>query len=246
MARAARWSARQRTSASERDDGPLITARLRCPNPDRCARAVACCRVVVHDDVDDPARVGAAGDSRDRDLERARIGRVHGDERIHTAADEKPLSLVDRIRPPPVAGQEVEIPGAEEVTVYPADDRGRLVDLGHHDANRQTPPPPERAREGVGPVSEADHSVQDAVLGALRDCVGGRRAIEDDRDRGRREGEIVSQPPEGDGPLGCPTTLRGLALGRHGAVSHRPAAAASLERSALTRDSGGCYKPAPS
>src|SRR6202795_1643229 len=106
----------------------------------------------------------------------------------------------------PVADHKIKIALLQQVVLDAGEHQRRIsfADLWHHHTNGKTPLRPQRARHEVRPVVQLTCRRPDALLGAQRDRLGGRRSINDEGHRSWRKPEIFGQKLQAHG-------LRGMA-----------------------------------
>jgi hypothetical protein len=153
-----------------------------------------------------------ARDGHHRHGQRLGKRRVERDDAFHRAIDQQLLVLVDEVVAVAVAGEEVEIARLQQV-ILDAAERQSHVPLAHvrdQHANRQAALPRQRPGERVRLIAELPGRGDDAVLGALRDGVGRRRLVEDQRDGRRRQVQLFGEKTQRDSRGSRPAIWRGV------------------------------------
>lgn len=159
---------------------------------------------MVENDVGNALDFVVAGDGDHRHREVEVPGSVNGDESVHGAFEEHARIFIDEIGTVAMTGDEVEIALLQEVVLDSAHDRGGVpvADFGDDDPNGEAALRAQGAGEEIGAVFEFAGSREDAVLGFLRNRVGDAGAVDDERDGGGREIEVLSEFLEAHGPAG--------------------------------------------
>ena len=153
-------------------------------------------QVMVENDVGDVfgRAVSGDGDHRHRHLNLVG-GRVEQQKAIHGALHQHARVLFNQFALPVVAGGEVEVVRCGQLLHHAAHDAGKvaLAQVGRQHAYAHGLALPQRAGKVVGPVVEALGGLDDPVAGLLGNGLGGRGVVQDQRNGGLRELQVLGK-----------------------------------------------------
>ena len=112
-------------------------------------------------------------------------GSVQEQKPVYRALDQHARVLFQQIGAPVVAGGEIEVLGKRQLFDHTAHDAGKVAfaEIGSQHANAEAAALAQRTRKVVRAVIEFYGGVQHALARFLRNRFGGRRIIQNQRDR---------------------------------------------------------------
>ena len=159
------------------------------------------CHMVIEDNVGYvfSFAVGRDCHHRNRDFDVARRG-VEQQKAIHGPFDKHARILLDQFAFPVVAGGEVKIVRAGQLLDDAIHDTRKvaLAQVGRQNAHAHRPALAKGTGEVVGAIVEPLGRFGDPVAGLLGDGLGGWRVIQDERDGGLGELQMLGEHPEVD------------------------------------------------
>lgn len=158
--------------------------------------------LVIEKDVADAVGGIVSGNGEDGDGEVVTPGSVDGDQSIDEAAHEELGIFLDEIGAVVVAGDQIEIALFQKMVFDAAHDEGGVTfaDLGDEDSDGETALGAGVAGGETGTVIEFAGGGENAFLGGAGDGVGDAGAVEDQRNGGWGQPEMVGKQSEGDTP----------------------------------------------
>ena len=161
--------------------------------------------VVVEDQVGDPGQLLVSGDGDGGQPRLLVDGRRHLDEAFDRTVPEQIEVLGTQILARLVTGNEVEVARTPQMVLDAAQDAAgvALADLGDQDTDGVAALVAQRPGHVVGPIVELAGRLEHPILGLLGDRLGHRGTVDDERNRCRRQIEVLRHRLERD-PLLAP------------------------------------------
>ncbi len=142
-------------------------------------------------------------------------GRIDKNEPFDRAIQKETRILLDQIGLATMACSEIEVALFDEVLLHAAENLHgvAVIQFGNKHSDGERLAFAERARKETRPVVELGRGFNHAIASFLRDRADSGRIVQDQRDRGRREVEILSEGAQTDGLAGPRHGTRFRSLG---------------------------------